>query len=130
MWGGSGEAVSKLVGNGQRPEGPQLIGPARQAGKGFVNEMSTEGAAQQRVSRLQRSSNPPNLSRPDGPGLLIVGPLDLSLSFETASLAKPGRPLPKCSTILLLTPAPKKHCFTTRRLWRAAPDEIGHLTSR
>jgi hypothetical protein len=48
------------MGNGQRP--------GRQAGRGFVNEMSTEGAAQQRVSRLQRSSNPPNLSRPDGPG--------------------------------------------------------------
>jgi hypothetical protein len=60
------EVVSKLVGNGQRPEGPQLNRPGSQAGKGFANEMSTEGAAQQRVSRLQRSSNPPNLSRPDG----------------------------------------------------------------
>jgi hypothetical protein len=40
--------------------------PDRQAGKGFVNEMSTEGAAQQRVARLQRSSNPLDLSRPDG----------------------------------------------------------------
>jgi hypothetical protein len=66
MWGGSPEAVSKLVENGQRPEGPQLNRPGRQAGKGFVNEMSTEGAAQQCVPRLQRSSNPLNLSRPDG----------------------------------------------------------------
>ena len=63
---GSREAVSKLVGNGQRPEGPQLNRPGRQAGKGFVSEISTEGAAQQRVSRFRRSSNPLNLSRPDG----------------------------------------------------------------
>jgi hypothetical protein len=38
----------KLVGNGQRPEGPQLNRPGRQAGKRIVKEMSTEGAAQQR----------------------------------------------------------------------------------
>jgi hypothetical protein len=42
------------------------IRPGRQAGNGFVNQISTEGAARQRVSRLQRSSNPQNLSRPDG----------------------------------------------------------------
>jgi hypothetical protein len=63
MWGGSPEAVSKLR---IRSEGPPVNRPGRQAGNGFDKEMSTEGAAQQRVSRLQRSSNPLNLSRPDG----------------------------------------------------------------
>jgi hypothetical protein len=63
MWGGSGEAVSKLK---LRSEGPQVNRPGRQAGIGFVNDISTEGAARQRVSRLQRSSNSLNLSRPDG----------------------------------------------------------------
>jgi hypothetical protein len=63
MCGGSGEAVSKPK---VRSEGPQVNRPGRQAGNGFVNEISTEGAAPQRVSRLQRSFNPLNLSRPDG----------------------------------------------------------------
>jgi hypothetical protein len=85
MRGSSLKAVSKLVGDGQRPEGPQLNRPGRQAGKSFVNEMSTDGAAQQRVARVQRSSNPQNLSRLDGRAYSIVGPSDLSLSFETAS---------------------------------------------
>jgi hypothetical protein len=67
MWGGSLKAVSKLGKRvNMRSEGPQLNRPGRQAGKGFVKEMSAEGAAQQLVSRLQRSFNPPNLSRPDG----------------------------------------------------------------
>jgi hypothetical protein len=67
MWGGSGEVISKSGDlKKERPEGPPVNRPGRQAGKGCVNEMSTEGAAQQRVSRLQRSSNPLNLSRPDG----------------------------------------------------------------
>jgi hypothetical protein len=39
--------------------------PSRQAGNGFAKEISTKGAAQQRVSRLQRSSNPLTLSWPD-----------------------------------------------------------------
>jgi hypothetical protein len=63
MWGGSPEAVLKLK---LRSEGPQVNRPGRQAGNGFAGEISTEGAAQQLVSRLQRSSNPLNLSRPDG----------------------------------------------------------------
>jgi hypothetical protein len=49
-----------------RPEGPSVNKPGRQAGKGVVNERSTEGAAQQRVSHLQRSSTPLNFTRPDG----------------------------------------------------------------
>jgi hypothetical protein len=63
MWGGSGDAVSKLK---LRSEGPQMNRPGRQAGNGIVIEIRAEGAAQQRVSRLQRSFNPLNLSRPDG----------------------------------------------------------------
>jgi hypothetical protein len=49
-----------------RPEGPPVNRPGRQAGKGFCDEISAEDAAQQRVSRLQRSFNPLNVSRPDG----------------------------------------------------------------
>jgi hypothetical protein len=60
---GSPEAVLKLK---LRSEGPQLNRPGRQAGSGYVNEISAEGATLQRVSRLQRSSNPLNPSRPDG----------------------------------------------------------------
>jgi hypothetical protein len=52
--------------NKGRPEGPTVNRPGRQSGKGFFNEISTEGAAQQRVSHLRRSSNPLNLSGPDG----------------------------------------------------------------
>jgi hypothetical protein len=63
MWCGSPEPVSKRK---LRSEGPQVNRPGRQAGNGFAKEISTEGAAQQRVSRLQRSFNPLNLSRPDG----------------------------------------------------------------
>jgi hypothetical protein len=55
-----------MVTSTRRPEGLTVNRPGRQAGNGFVNEISTEGAAQQRVSRLLRSSNPLNLSRPDG----------------------------------------------------------------
>jgi hypothetical protein len=40
--------------------------PGRQAGNVFGSEMSAEGAAHQRVSRLQRSFNLLNLSQPDG----------------------------------------------------------------
>ena len=53
-------------GMGRGPKGRNQNRPGRQAGKGFVNEMSAEGAAHQRVARLRRSSNPLNLSRPDG----------------------------------------------------------------
>jgi hypothetical protein len=42
MWGGSGEAVSKLK---LRSEGPQVNRPGRQAGNGFIIEISAEGAA-------------------------------------------------------------------------------------
>jgi hypothetical protein len=40
--------------------------PGRQGGHGVGRVMSNEGAAQQRVSRLQRSSDPLKLSRPNG----------------------------------------------------------------
>jgi hypothetical protein len=59
----SSEAVSKLE---IRAEGPPVNRPGRQAGNGFVGKISAEGAAQQRVSRLQRSLNLLSLSRPDG----------------------------------------------------------------
>ena len=49
-----------------RPGGPPVDRPGRQAGNGFASEMSTEGAVHQRVSRLQRSFHSSNLSRPDG----------------------------------------------------------------
>jgi hypothetical protein len=62
MWGSSPAAVQRAT---IRSEGPPVNRPGHQAGKRFINEISAEGAAQQRVSRLQRSSNPPNLSRPD-----------------------------------------------------------------
>jgi hypothetical protein len=48
MSSGFPEAVLKL---NLRSEGPQVNKPGRQAGNGFVDEMSTEGAAQQHVSR-------------------------------------------------------------------------------
>jgi hypothetical protein len=41
-----------------RPEGLTVNRPGRQAGKRIVDEMSAEGAAQQRVSRLQRPPGP------------------------------------------------------------------------
>jgi hypothetical protein len=50
---GRGDAVggSKLR---IRSEGPVVNRPGRQAGNGFVDEISAEGAAQQRVSHLRR----------------------------------------------------------------------------
>jgi crotonobetainyl-CoA:carnitine CoA-transferase CaiB-like acyl-CoA transferase len=78
------EAVSKL---GIRSEGPVVDRPGRQAGNGIVDEMSAEGAAQHRVSRLQRSSEALNLSRPDGRAYSLTA-LRACLfrppSFETA----------------------------------------------
>jgi hypothetical protein len=78
MWGGSGEAVSEFE---IRSEGPLVSKPGRQAGNGFVGKISAEGAAQQRVSRVQRSFNPliyPGLTagptdwRPFGPVLCFI----------------------------------------------------------
>jgi hypothetical protein len=85
MWGGSGEAVSKLK---LRSEGPQVNRPGRQAGNKFVVEISTEGAAQQCVSRLQRSSNPLNLSRPDG-RTYSLAVLRTSYPFDSRVLRQP-----------------------------------------
>lgn len=78
MWGGSGEVVLKFE---IRSEGPLVNRPGRQAGNRFGGKRSAEGAAQQRVSRLQRLFNPliyPGLTagptdwRPFGPVLCFI----------------------------------------------------------
>jgi hypothetical protein len=49
-----------------RPERLTVNRPGRQAGKRFVAEMSAEDAAHTAVPHLRRSSETPQLSRPDG----------------------------------------------------------------
>jgi hypothetical protein len=51
MWGGSGEAVSKLT---LRSEGPPINRPGRQAGISLEHWMSTEGATHAAVPHLRR----------------------------------------------------------------------------
>jgi hypothetical protein len=73
MWAGSPEAVSKLDAmKKNRPEGPPVNRPGRQAGMALVDRMSAEGATLVAVPHLRRLFYRQSYSRPDGRAYLLT----------------------------------------------------------